>query len=111
VARKTRDHVRPLPGVSGADIVVKLTTDRGLLREYSIVLRMFEQGKHRPVRLYDYIDAHAEHHMHRYTSTGIKEPPEVLTYSTIQDGLDAAFQQIAAAANEMIESWRRQRKP
>jgi len=109
VPAKSREHVRPLPGVPGADILVRLETERRTLLGYAIVVRIFERGAHRPVRLYDYIPAHGEHHLHRYTREGAKrQPPEIQSYATVQDGLDAAVGQIRASANEMIDSWRRQ---
>jgi len=76
---------------------------------YAVVLRIFERGAHRPVRLYDYIPAHGEHHLHRYTREGAKQQPtEVLRYATVQEDFDAAVGQIRDTANEMIDSWRRQ---
>jgi hypothetical protein len=70
---------------------------------------MFESGVLRPVRLYDYVSSHAEHHMHRYTLGGSKrQPPEVFTYPSIQDGFDEAVRQIRTAGIEMIDAWRRQ---
>ncbi len=107
---KSREHVRPLPGIPEADILVRLETERRQLAGYAVVLRVYEDGRHKAVRMYDYVPAHGEHHMHRYTREGVKrQPPEVLTYASIQAGFDAAVQQIRATAREMIESWRRER--
>jgi hypothetical protein len=106
---KTREHIRPLPGIPGADLLVRLETERNELVAYAVVLRVFEQGQPRPVRLYDYVPAHGAHHLHRYTRTGAKQqPPEVLRHPTVQRGFDSAIDQIRASADEMIESWRRQ---
>jgi hypothetical protein len=110
VAVRSREHVRPIPGIRNADILVRLETDRRRLVGYAVVLRVFEAGEFLSVRVYDYIPAHGEHHMHRYTREGAKrQPPEVLQYGSIQDGFNAAVKQIRATASEMIESWRRQR--
>jgi hypothetical protein len=74
------------------------------------VLRVFEASEYRTVRLYDYVPAHGEHHMHRYTREGAKrQPPELLQYTSVQEGFNAAMQQVRATASEMIDSWRRQR--
>ncbi len=106
---KTREHIRPLPNLPGADVLVRLETQRGELVAYAVVLRIFERGRSRPVRLYDYVPAHGEHHMHRYTRAGTKrQPPEVLGHPTVQQGFDSAIQQIRASASEMIDSWQRQ---
>jgi hypothetical protein len=107
---KSREHVRPIPGVRNADILVRLETDRRRLVGYAVVLRVFEAGAFLSVRLFDYVPAHGEHHMHRYTREGAKrQPPEVLNYASIQEGFNAAVQQIRATASEMIDSWQRQR--
>ena len=106
---RSREHVRRVPGVSDADILVRLETERRRLVGYAVVLRVFEGGSYRPVRLYDYVPAHGTHHLHRYTRGGDKQPPEVVQHPTIQEGFDAAVRQIRASAGEMIESWRRQR--
>jgi hypothetical protein len=107
---KSREHVRPIPGIPDADILVRMETERRGLVGYAVVLRVFEAGEFLPVRLYDYVPAHGEHHMHRYTRAGAKrQPPEVLEYSSIQEGFNAAVQQVRATASEMIDSWRRQR--
>jgi hypothetical protein len=109
---KIREHVRPLPGIQDADIQVRLQTQRGELVAYAVVLRVFERGKHHPVRLYDYVPAHEEHHLHRYTPTGTKQkPPDVLHHPTVQRGFDDAIGQIRASAAGMIDSWRRQNTP
>lgn len=48
--------------------------------------------------------------MHRYTREGVKrQPPELLHYASLQEGFDAAIQQIKATAYEMVDSWRRQK--
>lgn len=104
----SREHIRPLSGIAGADILVRLETERGELRAYAVVLRVFQRGAHRPVRLYDYVPAHAEHHLHRYSREGIKQqPPEVLPYSSVQGGFDAAIQEIRERAEQLIDSWQR----
>jgi len=109
VAGKTREHIRPLPGIPEADILVRLETDRRALVGYAVVLRVFEHGRHRQVRLYDYVRAHREHHLHRYTRNGLKQTlPEVLRHPTVQEGFDSAVGQIRVTATEMIDSWRRQ---
>jgi hypothetical protein len=108
VSPVSREHVRPLPGVTDADILVRLETERGQLRGYAVVLRVFEGRAHRLVRLYDYVPAHAEHHLHRYSREGIKQqPPEVLPYSSVQEGFNAAIQEIRERAKQLIDSWRR----
>jgi hypothetical protein len=107
---KIREHVRPIPGVREADILVRLETERRRLVGYAVVLRAYEDGRFLSVRLYDYIPAHGAHHMHRYTREGVKQqPPEIFQYATLQEGFDAAVQQIKATAAEMIDSWRRQK--
>jgi hypothetical protein len=112
VANTSREHIRPLPGVPDADILVRLETAHRRLIAYAVVLRIYEQGEHRAVRLYDYVPAHGDHHLHRYTREGAKQqPPEVLIYPTVQEGFDAAILQIRTSANGMIDSWRRQNDP
>ena len=107
---KSREHVRPIPGISDADILVRLNTDRRQLVGYAVVLRIHESLRTLSVRLYDYVPAHGVHHMHRYTRKGVKQqPPEVLHYASIQEGFNSAIQQIRASASEMIDSWRRQK--
>ena len=107
---KSREHVRPLPGIPDADILVRLETEHRQLIGYAVVLRVFESGRPIAVRTYDYVPAHGEHHLHRYTREGAKrQPPEVLPYPTIQAGFDEAVKQLRATANEIIDSWRRQR--
>jgi hypothetical protein len=104
-----REHVRPLPGLPDADVLVRLQTDRSELIGYAVVLRVFERGRPVSVRLYDYLPAHEEHHLHRYTRGGVKQqPPQALGYPTVQAGFDAAIAQIRASGSEMIDSWRRQ---
>jgi hypothetical protein len=105
MARKTRDHVRPLPG--DADVLVRLVTDRGELVEYSVVLRVHAHGTAYPVRLWDFVERHREHHMHRYNSRGEKETPEVLTHATVQAGMNAAIAHIRDSGGAIIEAWRR----
>jgi len=101
-----------LPGVPNADLLVRLGTRGPELIAYAVVLRVFERGMHRTVRLYDYVPVHDDHHLHRYTRGGAKQqPPEVLHHPTVQDGFDSAVRQIRATANEMIDSWRRQSDP
>jgi hypothetical protein len=91
VAVKSREHVRPIPGVRDADILVRLETDRRRLVGYAVVLRVFEAGEYRSVRLYDYVPVHGEHHMHRYTREGSKpQPPGVFQHASIQEGFNAA---------------------
>jgi hypothetical protein len=53
MAVKSRGHVRPIPGVlvCDADILVRLETDRRRLVGYAVVLRVFEAGEYRSVRL------------------------------------------------------------
>lgn len=94
----------------GADILVRLEVERGQLLGYAVALRVYESRRFITVRLYDCVAAHEEHHMHRYTRGGSKrQPPEVLPYATVQEGFDAAVQQLRASAAEIIESWRRQK--
>jgi hypothetical protein len=109
VPAKIREHVRPISGLRDADILVRLETQRRRLIGYAVVLRVYEDGKFLSVRLYDYIPAHGAHHMHRYTRGGAKrQPPQVLHYASVQEGFNAAVQQIRSSASEMIDSWRRQ---
>lgn len=65
MAVKSREHVRPILGVRDADTLVRLETDRRRLVGSAVVLRVFEAGEYRSVRLYDYVAAHGEHHTHR----------------------------------------------
>ena len=110
MAARIREHVRPIPGVRDADILVRLETERRRLVAYAVVLRVFEGGRFVSVRLYDYVRPHGEHHMHRYTRSGAKrQPTEVLQYASVQEGFNAAVQQIRSSAGEMIDSWRRQK--
>jgi hypothetical protein len=102
---KEREHTRPLPDVPDADMVVRLVLDPHLVG-YAVSLRLFEGKTVNTVRLYDYVAAHGEHHMHRYNGRK-KLPPEVLQHASIQAGLDYAVAQIRASGSEMIEGWRR----
>jgi hypothetical protein len=76
---------------------------------YAVVLRVHESEAIKPVRLYDHVQAHGEHHMHRYNGSGEKQqPPEILAHASVQAGLDSAISQIRTSGSEMIEAWRRQ---
>jgi hypothetical protein len=77
-----------------------------MLVGYAVTLRLWDGEVARPVRLYDYVAAHGEHHMHRYNGHK-KQKPEVLDHPSIQAGLDHATAQIKNSGNEMIEAWRR----
>ncbi len=100
-----REHSRPLPGRHDADLLVRLVLDPQLVG-YAVSLRVFIGNKFKTVRLYDYVAAHGEHHMHRYNGEH-KLPSEVLGHPSIQAGLDYAIAQIRASGSEMIEAWLR----
>jgi hypothetical protein len=95
--------------VPDADIYVRLDFDGRELAGYAVILRIHEHDRVRSVRLFDYVQAHGEHHMHRYTLSGEKQqPPTVLAHASVQAGFDAAIGQIRQSGSEVIEAWRRQ---
>ena len=77
MAVKSREHVRPIPGVlvCDADILVRLETDRRRLVGYAVVLRVFEAGEYRSVRLSDYVRLTEST---TCTDTLVKEPNDSL---------------------------------
>ena len=88
-----------------AYVSIELTTSRGSLATYRIVLVAIHEGVEHTVRVYD--NVHGVHEMHRHTLSGGKRPGEVVHYGEPAEASAAAERAITDAWEEMIAGWLR----
>jgi hypothetical protein len=100
------DYMRLLDRLLRVFMYVEFQTDRRDVLDYAVVLLVDVDGEMETVRLYD--GAHGENELHRYTSTGGKQPAEIFHNGTLGTGMRAAIEEIERGYEAMIESWRKQ---
>lgn len=88
-----------------AEIVVQLSTERGQITRYSVVLLALKDGDWRTVRVYD--NDRGIPHMHRYTAEGLKRDGEKTGEATASAGYNMALESVHKGFREMIDGWQR----
>jgi hypothetical protein len=86
-----------------ADVVIRLTTERGSLRVYRVTLRCLYDDTWQTVRVYD--NVHGAHDMHRHTLEGGKLPAETFHYGSPREAYAEARRDIEHGYREMIAGW------
>jgi hypothetical protein len=62
---------------------IRYWSDRGPDQRYAVTLEAFDNGQWQTIRSWDNSDAQDEHHMHRHTRAGGKQPATVLSRPTV----------------------------
>jgi hypothetical protein len=90
----------------GVRMAVEFTTNRREITDYAVVLVSGSGSKAKTIRIYD--GAHGHNEMHRYTSSGGKQPGRQFHSGTLGEGMRTAIEQIKDSYLGMIEGWERQ---
>ncbi len=88
----------------GARIVVRFTTNRREIVNYSVILAVDDEDGAATVRVYD--GAHGVNDMHRHDRRGGKAPAETFHAGTLGEGMRAAITAVRIGYKEMIDAWR-----
>jgi hypothetical protein len=88
----------------GARIVVRFTTKRREIVDYSVILTVDGEDGAATVRVYD--GAHGVNDMHRHDHRGEKAPAEMFHAGTLGEGMRAAITAVRTGYKEMIDAWR-----
>ncbi len=88
----------------GARIVVRFTTNRREIVDYSVILTVEDDDGAATVRVYD--GAHGINDMHRHDRSGGKALAETFHAGTLGEGMRAAIAAVRIGYKEMIDAWR-----
>ncbi|MGH2903161.1 MAG: DUF7718 family protein [Solirubrobacteraceae bacterium] len=85
-------------------VIVRYSRSGRPITRYAVVLLVLVDDVWEGVRLFDnHLD---DHHMHRYTRTGGKQPPETFHPGPISAAMPAAIEHLKAHWEAIVESWR-----
>lgn len=97
-----REIVKPL----AEGVRVRLRYERGPKPLYSVTLEVREDDKWRTIRSWDNSHKRNEHHLHRYSIEGRKDP-EILIRSSIQAAMAQAIADAAQTWEAILRTWER----
>lgn len=98
------DYVHEFDDPPGACMVVEFTSERREITDYAVILVRESGTRTETIRVYD--SAHGQNEMHRYTSSGGKQPGTQFHSGTLGEGMRAAIKQVKAGHLQMIEGWK-----
>jgi hypothetical protein len=85
-------------------VIIRYSWSGRPIARYAVVLLVLVDGVWEEVRLYDnHLD---DHHMHRYTRSQGKQPPETFHSGPVNAAIAAAIAHLKAHWEAIIESWR-----
>lgn len=85
-------------------VVIRFSQSGRPIARYSVVLLSFEDGDWQTIRIYD--NHQGNHHMHRYTRKGGKQPESAFHEGPTTEAIPAAIDHLKAHWEAIIESWR-----
>lgn len=86
------------------DVLVRFSRSGRPIARYAVVLLVLVDGVWEEVRLFDnHLDGH---HMHRYTRSEGKQPPEAFHPGPANAAIAAAIAHLKAHWEAIIESWK-----
>ena len=86
------------------DVLVRFSRSGRPIARYAVVLLVLVDGVWEEVRMFDnHLD---DHHMHRYTRSEGKQPPEAFHPGPANAAIPAAIAHLKAHWEAIIESWK-----
>jgi hypothetical protein len=86
------------------DVIVRYSRSGRPTTRYAVVLLVLVDGVWEEVRLFDnHLD---DHHMHRYTRSGGKQPPEAFHPGPTNAAMPAAIEHLKTHWEAIVRSWR-----
>jgi hypothetical protein len=98
-------YEQPLDPQRGVSLWVDLTTERGQVVDYTIVLLLAAPDGAETIRVYD--SAHGFNEMHRYTQADGKQTGKPFHSGSLGEGVLVAIESAKRNYRQMIEGWRR----
>lgn len=95
-----------LDGRTDIVMYVDFQTYRDTVIDYAIVLTLSRGEAIHNIRLYD--GAHGVNELHRYSRSGVKQPPTLFHPSTLGEGMRYAIAEVKRRYQQMIDTWRTQ---
>jgi hypothetical protein len=85
-------------------VIIRFSRSGRPIERYAVVLLILAGGRWHEVRLFD--NHLGDHHVHRYTRSQGKQPPEAFHPGPVNEAIPAAIEHLKNHWEAIIESWR-----